>query len=134
MTRKLYFVNSIVLLTLICVAFAFSCRTEHRETWKESWKVSDEMMRMIAWSEVKLSAQGEEQLKSTNAIVPLSALVFDHNKNYVVLFREPDHADVREVTVLSRSGDQVRVCCGFKAGEKVITNYHLFIYTALMNQ
>lgn len=122
-------VQTLAWLTLI---FFVGCSHELENRTAESFQVSDDMMDMIRLSEVRQAVNEEGQ--PSRSVVPVSSLVFDQNKNFVVVFHDRQHVEIRPVTLYHQTKEEVEICCDLKAGEKVITDYHLFIYTALSNQ
>lgn len=63
--------------------------------------------------------------------IPANALIFDKSKQYVMVFRDRQHIDTREVQVLRTLGTMAYIRSGLKPGEKVITQSQLLIYDAL---
>ncbi|MBL0739406.1 efflux RND transporter periplasmic adaptor subunit [Flavobacterium sp. GN10] len=65
--------------------------------------------------------------------VPSKAIVFDKSKNFVVVFKDRNNIETRQVEVYRVVGDTTYISSGLKESEKVITNNQLFIYGALNN-
>jgi cobalt-zinc-cadmium efflux system membrane fusion protein len=65
--------------------------------------------------------------------VPSKAIVFDKSKNFVVVFKDRNNIETRQVEVYRVVGDVTYIASGLKENEKVITNNQLFIYGALNN-
>ncbi|WJS96732.1 efflux RND transporter periplasmic adaptor subunit [Flavobacterium johnsoniae] len=65
--------------------------------------------------------------------VPSKAIVFDKSKNFVVVFKDRNNIETRQVEVYRVVGDTTYISSGLKENEKVITNNQLFIYGALNN-
>jgi len=65
--------------------------------------------------------------------VPSKAIVFDKSKNFVVVFKDRNNIETRQVEVYRVVGDITYISSGLKENEKVITNNQLFIYGALNN-
>jgi len=65
--------------------------------------------------------------------VPSKAIVFDKSKNFVVVFKDRNNIETRQVEVYRVVGDITYLSSGLKENEKVITNNQLFIYGALNN-
>lgn len=63
--------------------------------------------------------------------VPSEAIVFDKSKNFVMIFKDRNNIETRQVDVYSQVGDVTYISGGLKENEKVITNNQLFIYRAL---
>lgn len=70
-------------------------------------------------------------LKETMTSVPSNAVIFDKNKNFVMLFNEKCKIETREVEVFKTIGNITYIKSGVKEGEKVISKYQLLVYDAL---
>ncbi len=76
---------------------------------------------------IKLSYTEEEQAIA----IPSSAVIFDKSKNYVLVYKDRNNIETREVQVLRQVGKITFIQQGLKDGENVITQNQLFIYSAL---
>lgn len=63
--------------------------------------------------------------------IPAGAVIFDKSKNFVMVFKDKDHIDTREVEVYKTVDSTAYIKSGLKPGETVITKYQLYIYDAL---
>jgi len=63
--------------------------------------------------------------------IPSNAIVFDKSKNFVMVFKDRNNIETRQVEVYRVVGDITYISSGLKENEKVITNNQLFIYRAL---
>ena len=63
--------------------------------------------------------------------VPSSAIVFDKSKTFVMIFKDRNNIETRQVEVFRQVGDLSYISSGLKQNEKVITKNQLFIYDAL---
>jgi cobalt-zinc-cadmium efflux system membrane fusion protein len=63
--------------------------------------------------------------------IPASALIFDKNKNWVMVFKDRNNVETRQIDVFKQTGDIVYVLKGLQAGEKIISKEGLLIYDAL---
>jgi cobalt-zinc-cadmium efflux system membrane fusion protein len=63
--------------------------------------------------------------------LPSNAVIFDKSKNYVMIFKDRNNIETREVSVFRQVGDTVFISSGISEGEKVITQNQLLIYDAL---
>jgi cobalt-zinc-cadmium efflux system membrane fusion protein len=63
--------------------------------------------------------------------VPSSALIFDKNKNFVIVFNNKNDVQTREVQVFSVIGDKTFLTSGLKPAERVVSKCQLLIYNAL---
>ena len=76
---------------------------------------------------IKLSYTEDEQAIT----IPSSAIIFDKSKNYVLVFKDRNNIETREVQVLRQVEKNTYLKSGLKEGENVITQNQLFIYSAL---
>lgn len=65
------------------------------------------------------------------ADVPIEAVIFDNNKNYVLVWKGGRKVEVREVEVYRSNTKQAFISQGLKAGEKVILSDVLLLFNAL---
>lgn len=63
--------------------------------------------------------------------VPSEALIFDKNKNFVMIFKDRNNIETRQVEVFRQVGDKAYISQGLEPGEKVITHNQMLIYNAL---
>lgn len=63
--------------------------------------------------------------------VPSAAVVFDKNKNFVMVYKSKDDVETREVSVYRALDDKTYLKGGIKEGEKVIVKGNLLIYDAI---
>ncbi|TBX70747.1 efflux RND transporter periplasmic adaptor subunit [Flavobacterium silvisoli] len=67
----------------------------------------------------------------TMLAVPAEALIFDNNKNYVMVYQSAKKLETRVVDVYRQVGDVAYIASGLKEGETVITHNQLYFYDAL---
>ncbi|MFN4145151.1 MAG: efflux RND transporter periplasmic adaptor subunit [Runella sp.] len=63
--------------------------------------------------------------------LPADAVIFDNNKNYVVVYRSAKDLEKREVQVYQHVGDKVYIQGGLKPNEKVLLSDQLIVFNAL---
>lgn len=63
--------------------------------------------------------------------VPLNALIFDENQNFVVLYRDDCHLEIRRVEVKTQSATTAYLESGLEEGDQVVTQNQLLIYEQL---
>lgn len=63
--------------------------------------------------------------------IPASAVVFDKNKNYVMVYKDDCNIETREIEILKTAGNTTYIQSGLSAGEKVISKYQLLVYDAM---
>jgi len=63
--------------------------------------------------------------------VPAKAVIFDKNRNFVMVYRDPQHIDTRPVEIAKTVGDISYVQSGLQPGEQVIAKNQLLIYDEL---
>lgn len=65
------------------------------------------------------------------ATIPSSSVIFDKNKNWVMVFHSRSRVETRQVEVYRQVGNQSYITMGLNPGEKVISKSGLLIYDAL---
>ncbi|MBX2899285.1 MAG: efflux RND transporter periplasmic adaptor subunit [Cyclobacteriaceae bacterium] len=63
--------------------------------------------------------------------VPSSAIIFDKSKNWVMVFKDRQNIETRNVEVYRQLGDVTFLSTGLQPGEKVISKNGLFVYDAI---
>ena len=63
--------------------------------------------------------------------IPASAVIFDKNKNFVMIFKDKYNIETRTVEVYRQNGETAYISSGLKPGEKVVSKNQLFLYDAL---
>jgi cobalt-zinc-cadmium efflux system membrane fusion protein len=63
--------------------------------------------------------------------VPSKSVVFDKSKNFVMVFKDKNNIETREVSIYKTVGDKTYITQGLQTGEKVISQQQLFIYDAI---
>ena len=72
---------------------------------------------------------GDDEMPS----IPASAVIFDKNKNYVMVYKNDCDIETREIEINQTKGNTTYITSGLKPGEKIISHYQLLIYEALNN-
>jgi membrane fusion protein, heavy metal efflux system len=67
----------------------------------------------------------------TMIAVPEAAVIEDHNRNFVLVFKNKYNVQVREVETYTTAGDVTYISKGLLAGENVISAHQQQIYDAL---
>lgn len=65
--------------------------------------------------------------------IPTSSMVFDHNKDFVVVHRSDCDMEIREVDVLSSNNGTTFISKGLEEHESIITRNHLLVYEQINN-
>jgi membrane fusion protein, heavy metal efflux system len=63
--------------------------------------------------------------------IPSQAIIFDKNRNYVMVYKDKCNIETREIEIYEVSGNITYIKSGLKEGEKIITKYQLLVYDAL---
>lgn len=63
--------------------------------------------------------------------VPSAAIIFDKSKSFVMIFKDRNNIETRQVEVFRQVGSTTYVSSGITAGEKVMTENQLLVYDAL---
>ncbi|HMC86213.1 MAG TPA: efflux RND transporter periplasmic adaptor subunit [Chitinophagaceae bacterium] len=63
--------------------------------------------------------------------IPSQAIIFDKNRNYVMVYKDKCDIETREIEIYEVAGNTTYIKSGLKEGEKIITKYQLLVYDAL---
>jgi membrane fusion protein, heavy metal efflux system len=66
--------------------------------------------------------------------IPTDALIFDNNKNHVVIYHDECSMELREVELLLRRDDRTFLSGGVETGEQVVTRNQLLVFEELKNR
>lgn len=64
-------------------------------------------------------------------MIPSEAVIFDKSKNFVMIFKDRNNIETRQIEIFRQVGTTTYVTSGLKPSEKVITKNQLLIYDAL---
>ncbi|WP_234733669.1 efflux RND transporter periplasmic adaptor subunit [Tellurirhabdus bombi] len=90
---------------------------------------SDYMLKPEMFANVSLQYAGKDQ----RVAVPAKSIVFDKSRNFVVAVTANNQPVVREVDIFKTIGDKTYLNSGLQAGERVVSQNQLLIYSALGN-
>jgi cobalt-zinc-cadmium efflux system membrane fusion protein len=76
---------------------------------------------------VQIAAKTNSDLPSVN----VNTIVFDENKNYVLVLDKVKKVRVQEVTIERQSGDIAYISSGLKAGDRIVASKTVFLYQSL---
>ena len=76
---------------------------------------------------IKLSYTEERQMIA----IPSKAVIFDKSKTFVMIFKDRNNIETRQVEVFRQVGETTYILSGLKEGEKVMSENQLLIYDAL---
>jgi cobalt-zinc-cadmium efflux system membrane fusion protein len=68
---------------------------------------------------------------NTALAVPSESIVFDKNKNFVLVYTDKCSIEIREVEILQRLNSITYIKSGLQEGERIISNHQLLVYNAL---
>jgi membrane fusion protein, heavy metal efflux system len=63
--------------------------------------------------------------------IPSKAVIFDKNRNFVMVYNDKCNIETREIEIYEVSGSTTYIKSGLKAGEKIISKFQLLVYDAL---
>ncbi|EHO12712.1 efflux RND transporter periplasmic adaptor subunit [Myroides odoratimimus] len=66
--------------------------------------------------------------------IPNTAIIFDNNQNYVVVYKNDCEQEVRKITPVSKNNIYTYIVDGVKENEMVVTTNELLIYEQLTNK
>ncbi len=67
------------------------------------------------------------------SVIPADALIFDNNRHFVVVYKDPCDIEVRNVAFSSRNRTKAYIREGLDPGETVVSNKQLLIYNQSIN-
>jgi cobalt-zinc-cadmium efflux system membrane fusion protein len=76
---------------------------------------------------IKLSYTESEKMLA----IPSESVIFDKSKNFVMIFKDRNNIETRQVEVFRQVGDITYILSGLKEGEKVMTANQLLVYDEL---
>ena len=81
----------------------------------------------------EMNCTGFVELKENREMiaVPKSALIFDANKNFVMVYHSAKKIEPREVIIYKETSYKIYIQSGLKEGDKILTKNVLFIYDAV---
>jgi cobalt-zinc-cadmium efflux system membrane fusion protein len=63
--------------------------------------------------------------------IPSRAVIFNKNKNYVMVYKDSCSIETREIEIYEVAGNTTYIKSGLTPGEKIISTYQLLVYDAL---
>jgi len=66
--------------------------------------------------------------------VPSSAIIFDDGKNFVVLYHDQCHLEIKEVTVIKTVDNTAYISSGLKVGDRIISKNQVLLYNAILEE
>lgn len=66
--------------------------------------------------------------------LPTEAVVFDENKNFVIVYNGDCDLEIREIEIISRNNGEVFISSGVNENEMVISQNQLLIYEQIRNE
>jgi cobalt-zinc-cadmium efflux system membrane fusion protein len=63
--------------------------------------------------------------------IPSESVIFDKNKNYVMVYKDTCNIETREIEIYEVAGKTTYIKSGLQLGERVISKYQLLVYDAL---
>lgn len=88
---------------------------------------SDFMLKPDMRANIKIAYAEDKQMTS----IPSSSIIFDKSKNFVMIFKDRNNIETRQIEVCRQVGDVTFISSGLKVGEKVMTHNQLLVYDAL---
>lgn len=72
-----------------------------------------------------------EQTQEQALAIPMQAVLFENNQNYVIVYHDSCNLEIRPVEAFDQNQAFMYVKKGFKAGDRVITTHELLLYEEL---
>lgn len=80
-----------------------------------------------------VDVMAQKQSNHSALAIPDSALIFDDNQNFVIVYKNDCDITIRKINILLKDNDTVYIQDGLEAGEKIISKNQLLIYELLKN-
>ena len=90
---------------------------------------ADYRLKPEMFANVSVSYAGHDQ----RIAIPAGAVVFDKNRNFVVMVNKENQPIVREVDIYKTIGQKTYLAGGLAPGDRIVTTNQLLIYNALGN-
>lgn len=74
-----------------------------------------------------------QELEKEAVSIPTSAMVFDNNQNYVVVYKNDCEIEIRKVEILTKNKNTTFLLSGLDENEKIISKNHLLVYEQIKN-
>jgi membrane fusion protein, heavy metal efflux system len=88
---------------------------------------ADYLLKPEMRANIKLSyTEGQKMLA-----IPSESVIFDKSKHYVMIFKDKNNIETRQVEVFRQVGNTTYILSGLKEGEKVMTANQLLVYDEL---
>lgn len=94
-------------------------------------KNEDNLLKPEMFAQINISY---EDASEKQIAVPATSVIFDKNKNFVMVYRDRCKVETREVEAGETVGDRIYIKSGLQPGDKVISKYQLMLYDALNDQ
>lgn len=79
------------------------------------------------FANVTIKAKSGESLPVINT----RALIFDNDKNYVILVDDKDHARIQQIDIAKRVEDRAYIRSGLKPGDRIVASRQVYIFESL---
>jgi cobalt-zinc-cadmium efflux system membrane fusion protein len=79
------------------------------------------------FANVTIKAKSGESLPVINT----RALIFDNDKNYVILVDSKDHARIQQIDIAKRVEDRAYIRSGLKPGDRIIASRQVYLFESL---
>lgn len=80
-----------------------------------------------------VDVQALKTTETTALSIPTSALVFDNNQNFVVVYKDNCELEIRKVQTSSKGNGNTFLISGLKEDEKIVSKNQLLIYEQIKN-
>ncbi len=90
-------------------------------------KNADYLLKPEMRANIKLSYTESQQMLA----IPSESVIFDKSKNFVMIFKDRNNIETRQVEVFRQVGNITYILSGLKEGEKVMTANQLLVYDEL---
>lgn len=74
-----------------------------------------------------------KELNTKALSIPTSAIIFDNNQNYVLVYKSDCEIEIRPIEIYLKNNGTTFLVSGLSKNEKIITKNHLLIYEHIKN-
>lgn len=83
--------------------------------------------------EMSMTIKLKNNIENKKVSVPINALIFDNDKNYVIIEETKNKFKIKEVKLQGHNEEVAYILSGLNAGENIVIKNQLLIYSGLKN-
>jgi len=90
---------------------------------------SDFLLKPEMFATVSIGVKNDNK----HLVLPPDCIIFNNNKEYVLVYDDKCHIEIREIQRVGLEDTNIRILSGVKDGERVISKHQLLVYNLLIN-